>query len=410
MTVRPVVVIGAGAAGTMAAIHAARSTTPVLLLERTADGGRKILISGGGRCNILPGTPDHARFVTDSPRPRLRHILRGWPAADQRRFFEADLGLPLRLEEETGKLFPEVNRARVVRDRLLEAARQAGVALHFGVRVQGLAPDGDRGWRVFLEGAEPVRAGRVVVATGGLSVPSTGSDGAGLDWLAALGLRIRPTYPALTPLTGGEARHHALAGISVVTRITATGPNRCTSTGGLLFTHRGWSGPAILDLSHLATRSAHLGEARRDLRVAWIGLDVQGADAWLAREAGTAGTALRRRLPARLADLLLDEAGVEPAQALAQLRRTDRQRLAGLLGAYPLPWTGDEGYRKAEVTGGGVALDEVDHFTLESGRWPGLHVCGEALDAFGPIGGHNFQWAWATGYLAGRSAGAQPVS
>lgn len=410
MSTLPVVVIGAGAAGTMAAIHAAGAGQRVLLLERTRDGGRKILISGGGRCNILPGRADPGRFVTDSPRPLLRHILRGWPLEAQRDFFDQELGLDLVLEADSGKLFPRANRARVVRDALQDAARRRGAELHFGVLVRGLRPPGQgRPWQVLVEGGEPIEAGRVVVATGGLSVPSTGSDGAGLAWLRELGHRLHPTYPALTPLTGSAPGHRALAGISLPVRIEAGG-HRLESRGGFLFTHLGWSGPAVLDISHVAVRSRLAGGPREPLLVSWGGED---AGAWEDRLRGGAGqvaTALRAALPDRLAALILSESGVDPATRLSQLRREDRARLATLLGRYPLPWEGDEGYRKAEVTGGGVALDEVVGHTLESRRHTGLHVCGEALDAFGPIGGHNFQWAWASGRQAGLAAGRQAQS
>jgi len=412
VTPGPVVVIGAGAAGTMAAIHAARGGGKVILLEGTRDGGRKILISGGGRCNILPGAPDPNRFVTDSPRPLLRHILRGWPVADQRRFFEDELHLPLVLEPETGKLFPEANRARAVRDALIDAARHHGAEIRFGVRAAGLVPPaGDGCWRILIAGGEPVAAGRVIVATGGLSVPTTGSDGAGLAWLAGLGLRLHQTYPALTPLLGSNPAHQALAGISLVAGIAAPGATHPAGTeGGFLFTHRGWSGPAVLDISHLAVRSRLAGGPRQELLVRWSGAGPTEWEERLRTGAGQVGPAVRAVLPDRLVAMLLHEAGVDSATPLAQFRRDDRRRLIGTLTAYPLPWTGDEGYRKAEVTGGGLALDEVDTHTLESRRHPGLHICGEALDAFGPIGGHNFQWAWATGRLAGAAAARGPAA
>lgn len=402
MTDGPVVIIGAGAAGLMAAIHAAGNGRRVLLLERTRDGGRKILISGGGRCNILPSVAQPDRFVTDSPRPLLRHILRGWPLEQQRRFFEQELGLPLVLEPDTGKLFPEANRARVVRDRLLGEARARGAEVRFGALVTALIPPTDTaGWRVALEGAPPIDAARVIVATGGLSVPSTGSDGRGLGWLEALGHRVHPTYPALTPLTGVAPAHHLLSGISLTVRITVPGTRPVVeSSGGFLFTHRGWSGPAVLDVSHCAVR-ARMGGRQAQLLVSWADRD---ADAWeetLRSGSGTVGGALRGALPDRLANLLMSEAEVEPQTGIAQLRKASRRQLVDLLTRYPLPWDGDEGYRKAEVTGGGLALDEVVSHTLESRRHPGLHISGEALDAFGPIGGHNFQWAWATGRQAG---------
>ncbi|MFN2316195.1 MAG: NAD(P)/FAD-dependent oxidoreductase [Gemmatimonadales bacterium] len=402
MSEAPVVVIGAGAAGLMAAIHAAGGGRRVLLLERTRDGGRKILISGGGRCNILPSVAQPERFVTDSPRPLLRHILRGWPLEQQRHFFEQELGLPLVLEPETGKLFPAANRARVVRDRLLGEARVRGAEVRFDTLVTGLAPaTGSAGWQVTTAGAPPINAARVIVATGGLSVPSTGSDGRGLGWLEALGHQVHPTYPALTPLIGVAPAHHNLSGISLPVRITVPGTRPpVESAGGFLFTHRGWSGPAVLDVSHCAVRARMEGRPAQ-LLVSWDDREAAVWEETLLSAPGSVGGALRGALPDRLASLILEEAGVDPRTGTAQLRRESRRRLVELLTRYPLPWQGDEGYRKAEVTGGGVALDDVVTHTLESRRHPGLHICGEALDAFGPIGGHNFQWAWATGQQAG---------
>ena len=390
----------------MAAHFAAAGGARVTVLETTADGGRKILISGGGRCNVLPSVAAPERYVTQSSPRVLRRILRSWPLPEQREFFEERLGLPLRLEPETGKLFPVSNRARDVRDRLVEAARRAGADFRFGVRAEGLRPPEAEGrqWRIHLAGGETVAADRVVVATGGLSVPKTGSDGAGFGWMEALGHRVHTPYPALTPLTG-PAEHAELAGVSLEVTLQARGVRpRFSTTGGFLFTHRGYSGPTVLDASHLAILSAR-GGGRQALTVRWTDWDEERWDQDL-REArsGLVGPRVADRLPSRLARRLVDEAEVPWDRALARLERDERRRLVSHLAAYTLPWTGDEGYKKAEVTGGGVALDQVDPGTLESRHSPGLYLCGEILDAFGPIGGHNFLWAWATGRAAGRAA------
>jgi predicted flavoprotein YhiN len=173
----PVVVVGAGAAGLMAAIFTARSGASVILLERTDDGGRKILISGGGRCNVLPSRVDPSQFVTASSPNSMKKMLRSWPLEEQREFFERDLGLELVLEPESGKLFPASNRARDVRDGLLDLAGREGAVVRFGATVTGLRPPvGDGHWEVLVERDGPIQAGAVVIATGGLSVPATGSD------------------------------------------------------------------------------------------------------------------------------------------------------------------------------------------------------------------------------------------
>jgi predicted Rossmann fold flavoprotein len=405
-----VAVVGAGAAGLLAALSAARAGVPVVLLERTADGGRKILISGGGRCNILPSVARPERFVTDSSVNVLKRILRSWPLDEQRAFFERELAMRLVVEEDTGKLFPDTNRARDVRDRLIERVRDAGARVWVDATVRDAVPPAAAGdpWRVEIENAPTLEAAAVVLATGGLSVPATGSDGIGLAIARRLGLEIHPTYPALTPLLADPAIHADLAGVSLEVTIQAPGSRpRFSTTDGFLFTHRGYSGPAVLDSSHVAVRSALGGGERQALTVRWTDLDFDGWERELTQSRGPVGAVVARALPARLADRILDEAGVHPAESLARLEKGPRRKLSTLLAEYPLPWTGDEGYRKAEVTGGGVALAEVEPGTLESRRHPGLFLCGEILDAFGPIGGHNFQWAWATGRAAGQAAAAK---
>jgi len=426
----PIVIVGAGAAGFMAAIYAAggpeasrldpairRLGTPVTLIERTQDGGKKILMSGGGRCNVLPSELEPARYVTDSSPHTMKKLLLSWPLAEQRRFFESELGMPLALERETGKLFPVSNKAKDVRDRLRALAEGAGVSLRFGTVAEWLdratdprasreSPAGTPPeWRVRFRGGGEIRASRVILATGGLSVPATGSDGLGLGIARRLGHTIRDTYPALTPLTMTPHRYASLAGVSLPVTIEAPGRKRKdVASGGFLFTHKGYSGPAVLNLSHLAVRARMAGDPPQSYFVRWTESGPEEWDRRLRSGEGTVGSLLRRAVPARLAETLLDEIGVAPATALAHLSREGRRRTVEAMTHHPLPWTGDEGYVKAEVTGGGVALEEVDPRTLESRLHPGLYLCGEMLDAFGPIGGYNFAWAWATGRLAGIGA------
>ncbi|HEY2162746.1 MAG TPA: aminoacetone oxidase family FAD-binding enzyme [Gemmatimonadaceae bacterium] len=406
---RRVVVIGAGAAGSMAAIFAATAGAETTLLERTRDGGRKILISGGGRCNVLPMRVDESRFVTESSPNLLRKMLRSWPLAEQIAFFENELRLPLAEEPESNKLFPASNKARDVRDGLLGYAARAGVTLRTNTVVAGFAPH-DKGWRIECAGAPPIDADALVVATGGLSVPNTGSDGVGLRQLARLGHTMHPLYAALTPLTATNSVFAALSGVSL--RVTLSvrddaATRSAIATGGFLFTHQGYSGPAVLDVSHVAVRSRAESTSLAQVTVQWTEF---GADEWEAalrpQANRTVTGALRAMLPDRLAAMLLTLAEVDPTRSLAELRRDERRRLIDVLVAGALPWTGDEGYRKAEVTGGGVSLAEVDPRTMESRRHAGLFLCGELLDVFGPVGGYNFLWAWATGRAAGLGAAA----
>ena len=239
----------------MAAIHAARAGAETVLLERTADGGRKILISGGGRCNILPARLDESRFVTDSSRNTLRQIIRAWPLAEQIAFFERELGLTLVEETESGKLFPSTNRARDVRDGLLALAAREGVRFRPGVTVTDAVPAAS-GWAVTVASGAPLETDALILATGGLSVPQTGSDGRGLQIAARLGHTLHQTYAALTPLTAVPPPFAELAGISLAVTITARSRERsATAVGGFLFTHHGYSGPTVLDVSHVAVRA-----------------------------------------------------------------------------------------------------------------------------------------------------------
>ena len=417
--------IGGGAAGLVASAFAAAGGAKVTLIERTADGGRKILISGGGRCNVLPSALAPERFVTDSPAHLLRAMLRSWPLHEQRAFFAGDLGIPLALEQESGKLFPQSNRARDIRDGLVAFARARGVRMQFGTSVTNMQPTAS-GFTLQTANGD-IDASRVILATGGLSVPATGSDGLGLRVAEVLGHRMIPTYPALTPLLGASTAGHAsLSGVSLEVRLRAKSGSRTIETsGGFLFTHRGYSGPSVLDISHTVTRqfrpassaplvssSASSAVARQAVadrsvavRAQWSPLDVAAWESVLDGPSALVSTLVARHVPARLAERLMIESGVPLERRTSGLRRSERRSLIDRLTSYLLPVAGDEGYQKAEVTGGGVALDEVEPRTLESRRCAGLYFCGEMLDAFGPIGGHNFAWAWATGRAAGLAAG-----
>jgi predicted Rossmann fold flavoprotein len=387
----------------MAAIFAATAGADAVLLEGTPDGGRKILISGGGRCNILPARLDESRFVTDSSPHTLRNIIRSWPLPEQIAFFERELKLPLAEEPGSGKLFPVSNRARDVRDGLLALAARRGVRFRPNATVVDAVP-APGGWKAELATGSPVEGDALVLATGGLSVPKTGSDGRGLAIAGRLGHVVHPTYAALTPLTADPAPFAHLAGVSLPVTITARdGPRTATASGGFLFTHRGYSGPAVLDVSHVVVRAAPGSPAV--VRVRWTaGGEAEWEAALRSEGSRTVLGVLRGELPERLALALAAGAEVDPARPLAQLKREERLRLIETLVRGALPCAGHEGYKKAEVTGGGVSLTEIDPRTMESRRHRGLFLCGEMLDAFGPIGGYNFLWAWATGRAAGLGA------
>jgi predicted Rossmann fold flavoprotein len=405
-----VAIIGGGAAGLIAALTAARSGAQTVLLESTERIGAKILISGGGRCNVLPGRFDDRAFYTSGSRNVLKRIFRTWPHQAVRDFFEQDLNIPLKLETEFDKLFPVADKARVIRDGLLQAAQDAGVEVRCGWPVQSIesinthsSPDSEMGsnhagFRLQSSRGDSLTAAKVILATGGKSVPKTGSDGHGYKLAQSLGHTILPTYPALVPLTGSDPRLLELSGLTLTVRWQALLNQKVVETGthSFLFTHKGYSGPAALNASHHYVRD----QAR--IEIAW---DPVEQNTWQHRLAqaqkSTLAICLGKHIPKRLAVTLLEIAQLDPDLKVAQLSKDNRKTLLDHLLHFPLPINGDQGYRVAEVTGGGIPLDQINPSTLESRLCPNLYLCGEILDAIGQIGGHNFLWAFVTGHLAG---------
>lgn len=404
------VVIGAGAAGLATAIFLARRAprARVALLEGAPRPGAKILVSGGGRCNVTHRAVGPADFWRPSS-GFVRRVLRALPVGDTIAFF-AELGVPLH-EEEGGKLFPDSNRARSVLDALLGECARLGVELRCGARAQALARAGD-GFDVATS-AGAWRAPRVVLCTGGRSLPKSGSDGAGYALARGLGHGLVETTPALAPLIVAGALFPRLSGVTLPAEIAlhVAGERVRRIGGSLLFTHFGLSGPAALDASrHFLRARLEAREVRATLALL-PGRDAGDLDAELvelarARPRLSLDGALALRLPQAVARALLDEGGFDPALPLGRLTRDERRRLARALLEWPLDLRDSRGWNHAEATAGGVPLDEVEAGTLESRLCPGLHFAGEVLDVDGRLGGFNFQWAWASGCVAGRAVAA----
>jgi len=402
-------VVGAGAAGLAAAIFARRAGPgrTVLLLEGARRPGAKILVSGGSRCNVTNAVVTDADFW-GGRLPIIRRVLRALPVRDTVEFFRA-IGVGLH-EEIDGKLFPDSQQARAVLRALLDEAQRVGAELAADTRILGVERDSD-GFRLTTSRGD-VHARRVVLATGGQSLPKSGSDGAGYEMARRLGHTIVPTTPALVPLllAGGDGSMHAeLSGVAHQVELTlrVDGAVAVRLTGALLWTHFGISGPVALNMSR------HWLRARLDGRVASLtanlypGQTFEQIDGWWTE--GLAGrpqtslvlTALGTKLPASVAAAVIARAGVDAATTLAHFKRDDRRRLSHALAAWPLDVTGSRGYTYAEATAGGVALDEIDPATMESRVCPGLFLVGEILDVDGRIGGFNFQWAWSSAHVAG---------
>jgi predicted Rossmann fold flavoprotein len=396
-------IVGAGAAGLATAIFAARrgAAGPIVVFEGAARPGAKILVSGGSRCNVTNAAVTEADF-NGAPPHLVRRVLRAFGVAETVAFFR-ETGVPLH-EEEHGKLFPDANRSRVVLHALLDEAARRGVLLRSGERVLAVEPRG-AGFAVRTARGE-IPAARVVLATGGLSLPKTGSDGHGLRMAESFGHSIIATTPALVPLVLAGSFHAPLSGVAheVELVVRADGRTIDRRAGSLLWTHFGVSGPVVLDASRAWLR-ARLEGREAGLEVNLLpGRDLAAAEGDLVRLAASSprvvvARALSRWLPASVADAVAREAGVA-GTPLGRLRREERRALARDLVSRVLPVVESRGYGFAEATAGGVPLAEVDTRTMESRRRTGLFLVGEMLDVDGRIGGYNFQWAWSSAWVA----------
>lgn len=372
-----------------------------MLLDGARRPGAKILVSGGGRCNVTN------TVVTDKDfwggrRTVVRRILRGFSVADTVAFFR-EIGVSLH-EEAGGKLFPDSNSARDVLNALLTEADRRGVKAVNGARVADVVRADDGMLRVVTKDFD-LLARHVVLATGGRSLPKSGSDGVGLDIARRLGHTIVPTTPALVPLLlAGEpdAMHRALTGVAHEAELTLWVDNavEIRLTGSLLWTHFGISGPLALNMSrHWIRNPATLtlsfcpGETFEDVEQWWTARARQHPQTSVA-------TLLSTRVPASVSARLLERVAIDGSTTMAHFAREARRRLSHALVKWPLAVTGDRGYNYAEVTAGGVSLDDIDPATMRSRVCPGLSLVGEILDVDGRIGGFNFQWAWSSARVA----------
>lgn len=380
-----------------------------MLLDGARTIGTKILISGGGRCNVTHDVVRAEDF--NGSRNIVRNILAGFDERATMRWF-ASLGVPLK-REATGKLFPTTDKARTVLDALLRRCDELAIAVWTDARVAAI--DRQDGFSVQYQGGE-LRARSVIMATGGRSLPRTGSDGGGWEIVRKLGHSVTETHPALVPLVlDGRFFHAQLSGVSHQAALTTVigGKPIDRRSGSLLWTHFGISGPVAMDASRhwLIAQSTAGGDGTIELRCSFLpDQSFDQVELWLIGRAATqprtpARRVLAEELPERLAGILLNHAGVDPALPIGRLSREQRRGVSHALTALPLPVLRDRGWNYAEVTAGGVPLNEVDFRTMQSRNVPGLYLVGELLDCDGRIGGFNFQWAWSTGNAAGRAVG-----
>ena len=410
-----IAIIGAGAAGLFAAIWAAREepTLQVVAIDGARTLGAKILVAGGGRCNVTHHAVDERDYSGGSPL-LIKRILRRFPVESTIDFFK-ECGVELK-REETGKLFPTTDKARSVLDALVSAAHSAGVKILHPQRVESVVQVDGRFQIQFV--AEKMLARTVILCMGGMSLPKSGSDGHGFTIARSLGHSITPlVVPALVPLTL-QSDHWltALSGLALPAELTAiradgtpardvAGKPIAPVCGAVLCAHFGLSGPAVLDVSRHWLHLLDIDKNAR-LRINWMpGVRSESLEQELVQTKGQSLLAfLRGRLPERFFRAACLQAAVDPASGVQQMTRERRSSLVRSLTACEVIPSGTRGFTAAETTAGGVPLAELNIDRLESLKCPRLFLCGEMLDVDGRIGGFSFQWAWASGFVAGTAA------
>ena len=387
-----VLIVGAGAAGMMCAIETGRRGRSVRIVDHARAPGEKIRISGGGRCNFTNLGTGPGNFLGENPRFATSALRRFTQHDFIKRVDRAGIAWH---EKTLGQLFCDDSARQIIR-MLTDGMREAGASLSLGVSVERVERRGD-GFEAMLSDGSTVRAASLVLATGGKSIPKMGATGWAYDTARAFGLRVTETRPALVPLTfeaGLLERLKPLAGVSVEA-VVSHGKTKFAE--GLLFTHRGLSGPSVLQISSYWREGEAVSVAMAP------GVDVFARLRAMKAENGrqAAHTALGHLVPKRLAEVLVEQ---EAAQGnLADLSDKALRRLDEAVNGWSVKPVGSEGYRTAEVTLGGVATDQLDQQTMAAKAVPGLYVIGEAADVTGWLGGYNFQWAWSSGWAAGQA-------
>lgn len=402
-----IAVLGGGAAGLLAAHRAAERGARVVLLEKNRRPGAKILASGGTRCNLTTTRSGHAleRSFRGAQGPWLRRALRALPPGRLREWFR-DRGVETHAEA-WEKVFPDAGRASAVLAALVRAVETAGVTVVAGAPVAAVESAPGGGFLVRTPGSV-FAAAKVILATGGRSYPKGGTTGDGYAIARGFGHTVTALHPGLVGLVVPDPRVRALSGIAVedaAAHLVEGGRRVLGFDRPVLFTHQGVSGPGAMDLgAEVAARGG------ADLEIDLAGS--RSAEA-LERDLVSGVRSAPNRmlphvlpgaLPERLREFVVVSAGLRPDSRSGDLTKNDRRRLVAILKGVPLRATGTLGWDHAEVTAGGIALDEVDPRSMHSLRVPGLYVCGEVLDVDGPIGGFNFQAAFATGFVAGDAA------
>jgi predicted Rossmann fold flavoprotein len=386
-----VIVIGAGAAGMMCAAEAAKRGRDVLIVDHAKKPGEEIRISGGGRCNFTNINTSFKQFLSENPRFSISPLKR----FSQHDFVDRVKARNIAFHEKTlGQLFCNESAQHII-DMLVDDMRDAGVVMKFGVEVTHIAKM-DAHFHLTIDGVH-YQADSVVIATGGKSIPKMGATGFGYDVAKHFGLRLVETRPALVPLTFDPSILEATKEMSGIAVDDARISHKKTKFDeAMLFTHRGLSGPSILQISSYWREGDEIGVDMAPDRDVFEDLK----EARQANGKQEIQTLLAQWLPKKLVSFVLTRANV--AGRLADLSDKKLQMVATQINNWRVKPTGSEGYRTAEVTLGGVATDELENKTMEAKKVEGLYFIGEVVDMTGWLGGYNFQWAWSSGWVAGQ--------
>ena len=406
-----VIVVGAGAAGLLAGISAGKSGAKTLVLEKNRKPGVKILMSGGTRCNITHNTDNRGIVKAFGNNGKFLHSpLAAFSVDETIRFFN-QAGVATKIEP-TGKISPVSNKALDVLDALLNQLKNDNATLMLETPVLDIDPNED-GF-LLKTNLQTFQAKKIILTTGGLSFPGCGTTGDGYKFAMKFGHTIKETQPALAPLKTDARWVHELSGVT----IPDVGVTACLNEkpmmqdrGSFLFTHFGLSGPVILNVSKALNSLSNFKDS--SLKLDFLpSVKETDLEAKLQSFASTDGkkllsVALGELLPRRLLEGLFNQIGFSPERKCAGINKDERKAIVVSIKSKSVNITGTLGYAKAEVTTGGVSLDEVNSKTMESKLKKGLYLAGEILDLDGPIGGFNFQAAWSTGFLAGSQANEQ---
>ena len=406
-----VIVVGGGAAGMMAAVFAARNGQNVQLLEKNEKLGKKLFITGKGRCNITNAADIEDLFTAVTSNPKF--LYSGFYSFTNQQvidFFE-ELGVKTKIERGE-RVFPVSDHSSDVIAAFSRELKSLGVAVSLHTEVGELLCEQDKVCGVLLTNGKKMKADAVIVATGGISYPSTGSTGDGYRFARETGHRVTELLPSLVPMEVRQWYAKELQGLSlrnIEIRITDGKKKLYEEFGEMLFTHYGVTGPVILSASSVVGKTLRKKELTLhiDLKPA---LSEEQLDKRILREFDANHNkqyknSIDSLFPAKLKPVMIELSEIEPEKKVNEITKEERQRLVHLIKDFTMTLTGLRGYNEAIITKGGVSVKEVDPGTMESKKMKGLYFAGEVLDLDAMTGGYNLQIAWSTGYLAGINAG-----